>query len=358
MKNLQNKHLWTSLLVGAVIAGGAVAGNVTLPHVFQPNTPARASEVNANFNAVKTAVDDNDARLTSVEATASGVQTAVSTLQGTVTTTQNSLSSLQTAVANQAVDIATLQASFTNLTTRVTTLEQAPCSGTGPNDLMVRVGTLCVDKYEASVWSLPGGMGTKYGENSDDYPASFPDSGAWTSKLYAASLATGVPSSYLTWFQAAQACAASGKRLPTNAEWQLFAGGLVPDTRSNCNLASSGKQAPGPNCESGWGIVNTTGNVAEFTADWVTGNASTWSPGGITTLGASYGNNWLTGMQRTAFAGSEQLPNVIIRGGDFTHYRGTSATIIGGGSSAGPWRLWAETPPSYSDARFGFRCVK
>lgn len=323
------RNLWTSLLVSLVIAGFALASNVTLPHTFQPNTPARASEVNANFSAVKTSVDDNYSRITTLESSFATSQDAGASLASTVT----------------------------GLEARVTALEQ-PCTGSGPNDVMIQVGTLCVDKYEASVWSAPAGTGTRYGTTSADYPSSFPANGAWTTKLYAASVPTGVPSSYLTWYQAAQACAAAGKRLPTNAEWQTFAGGAVPDTRTNCNLNATAKAAPGVNCESGWGIVNTTGNVAEFTADWVTGNAAAWSPGGIQTLSGTYGNNWQTGMQRTADTSGEGMPNVIIRGGDYTHYRGTSSTVVGGGSSAGPWRLWAETPPSLASAAFGFRCVK
>jgi len=35
--------------------------------------------------------------------------------------------------------------------------EGTPCVGTSATDIMVRVGPLCVDKYEASVWSGPGG---------------------------------------------------------------------------------------------------------------------------------------------------------------------------------------------------------
>lgn len=46
----------------------AYASDVTLPNTFTAGTPARAAEVNGNFTAVKTAVDDNNARLTAVEA--------------------------------------------------------------------------------------------------------------------------------------------------------------------------------------------------------------------------------------------------------------------------------------------------
>ncbi len=333
----QNKSLWTSVFVGTIIAAGAVAGPVTLPHSFQPHTPARAAEVNANFAAVKTAVDDNDQRITTVSA-------AQTSQQGTITTMQGSVS--------------TVQSSLTTLTSRVTALESDTCVGNGPNDVMVRVGTLCVDKYEASIWSAPGGTGTAYGITGDDYPASFPDNGAWSTKLYAASVQASVPSSYVTWFQAAQACAAAGKRLPTSAEWQTFAGGAVPDTRTACNLGNTTKTAPSASCVNGWGVVNTTGNVAEYASDWVHGNKTTWNPGDINTLGVNYGHNWVTGLNLSNEMNSELFPNVLVRGGDFGHYRGTSATIVGAGSSAGPWRVMAQIPPSHSSVYFGFRCVK
>jgi len=43
------------------------AGEVNLPHTFQPNTTAKSSEVNANFNAVRDAVNDNNNRIRSLE---------------------------------------------------------------------------------------------------------------------------------------------------------------------------------------------------------------------------------------------------------------------------------------------------
>jgi hypothetical protein len=43
------------------------AGEVTLPNTFVPGERARADEMNANFAAVKDAVDDNDERITDLE---------------------------------------------------------------------------------------------------------------------------------------------------------------------------------------------------------------------------------------------------------------------------------------------------
>jgi hypothetical protein len=48
------------------------AGQVTGLTQFQPNTPAKASEVNGNFAAVQSAVNDNDTRLSNVEVSVAG----------------------------------------------------------------------------------------------------------------------------------------------------------------------------------------------------------------------------------------------------------------------------------------------
>ena len=44
----------------------AIASSVSLPHVFVAGTPAVASEVNANFNAVAAAINDNELRMPGV----------------------------------------------------------------------------------------------------------------------------------------------------------------------------------------------------------------------------------------------------------------------------------------------------
>src|SRR5689334_8675408 len=126
----------------------------------------------------------------------------------------------------------------------------------------VKVGNVCVDKYEASVWQIPpsntallkkveagkatlalltAGGATQLGPApspcSPGYPANFPPSGQWTPVLgssppspgvYALSIPGVHPSACITWFQAAQACRLSGKRLLTNLEWQDAAAG-TPD---------------------------------------------------------------------------------------------------------------------------------
>lgn len=92
--------LTTALVVGAT----AIAGNVSVPWAFVANTPARAAEVNANFAAVKQAVDDNHARLQGLEATVPTLQTTVGQLNARVdgldTTTWKRNGNLNTNPAN------------------------------------------------------------------------------------------------------------------------------------------------------------------------------------------------------------------------------------------------------------------
>jgi hypothetical protein len=148
------------------------------------------------------------------------------------------------------------------------------CRGNSPIDIMVPVGPLCVDKYEASVWSQPGGAGVQYPSSDPRYPATFPPNGNWTEPLYAASVKGVSPSVFLTWFQAQQACALSGKRLLTNAEWQMAAAGtpdpgLAGDGVNTCNTNTPGPLPTGSaaTCISKWGVMDMVGNVGEWVAD-------------------------------------------------------------------------------------------
>lgn len=66
------KSLHASLAGGAAIGVAlavslAQAGSVDLPFAFEAGTPAVADEVNANFDALEVAVDDNDSRIGSLE---------------------------------------------------------------------------------------------------------------------------------------------------------------------------------------------------------------------------------------------------------------------------------------------------
>ena len=209
------------------------------------------------------------------------------------------------------------------------------CKGNSPVDRMVRAGSVCIDKYEASVWSSPAG-GTQYGVSSDDYPCS--NLGQNCSNIYARSLPGVTPSRFITYFQAQQALANSGKRLPTNAEWQQAVASTPDDTGAGttpCNTRGSGPVNTGSatGCVSRFGAHDMVGNLSEWVADW--GPASTGCPG----WGTSDDLMCLSGASTTV-----QGPGALLRGGVFFDGAGT-----------GPLAVTGSDRPANSSPGYGFR---
>jgi len=56
-----SKYTIATTLALLVTTSSGVADDLTIPNTFQPNTPARAADVNNNFAAVEASVDDNAA---------------------------------------------------------------------------------------------------------------------------------------------------------------------------------------------------------------------------------------------------------------------------------------------------------
>lgn len=71
------------LVVFGLPAGLAVAGSVTLPNTFTAGTTIRAADVNANFTAVKSSVDDNAARISALESALAAQATRLTALEAT-----------------------------------------------------------------------------------------------------------------------------------------------------------------------------------------------------------------------------------------------------------------------------------
>jgi formylglycine-generating enzyme required for sulfatase activity len=160
------------------------------------------------------------------------------------------------------------------------------------------------------------------------------------------SLPSTTPSTRITWFQAQEACANAGKRLPTSAEWQVGANGTPDpgpdDGLTDCNTASAFKALPTGSragCVSARGAFDMVGNVYEWVADWVpraTGCGS-WSPGVSPT-----GDELC--LTEAATTGE---PGALIRGGFF-----------GSGPLAGPHAVLGSNEPSGLNAIVGFRCAR
>jgi Sulfatase-modifying factor enzyme 1 len=246
----------------------------------------------------------------------------------------------------------------------------------------VKVGTLCVDKYEDSVWAIdptnkklvkkvlagkatatdlqsggaselaPAGSCT----GSVSYGATFPATGNWipipdssppSPGIYAASIANVLPSACITWFQANQACALVGKRLLRNDEWQRAAAG-TPDLPGRCNVnqleplpTGSLFSFPRSQCVSSWGVADMVGNVEEWVADW-----ADLSKGGCTDSTVSFGFPGTGDRMCFGGDGSIQTPGAMLRGGDWAH------------SNTGIFDMSTGFPPSESLTTVGFRCAR
>ena len=155
------------------------------------------------------------------------------------------------------------------------------------------------------------------------------------------------PSASITWFQAQEACANAGKRLPTSGEWQVGANGTPdpgPDNgTTDCNSNSGAINTDlvsltgaRSSCVSARGAFDMVGNLAEWVADWVP--ASTICPGW-----ASFSNDQmcLSGASTTL-----NHPGALVRGGEFF-----------GGPVAGPFTV-VERAPFNSTGFVGFRCAR
>jgi formylglycine-generating enzyme required for sulfatase activity len=165
--------------------------------------------------------------------------------------------------------------------------------------------------------------------------------------IYAVSLPSEIPSARIPWFQAQEACANSGKRLPTNAEWQVGANGTPdpgPDNgTTDCNSATQSVSLTGArsSCVSARGAFDMVGNLAEWVADWVP--RSTQCPGW-----ASFSDDsmCLAGASTTATG-----PGALLRGGSFSPF-------FFGATTAGPLTVNGSFEPAASLRLIGFRCVR
>ena len=231
----------------------------------------------------------------------------------------------------------------------------------------VPVGATCLDRYEESVWrvtdptttnailvakiqlgtatqaDLVAGGATPLGTASDDYAPCASNGQNCADDIYAVSLASVIPSANISWFQAQEACANSGKRLPTSAEWQVAANG-TPDSgpddgTTDCNTKSDvGVSLTGArtSCASARGAFDMVGNLQELVADWVA--APTFCPGW-----ASFSNDQ---MCLAGAATDRNFPGALVRGGWFES-----------GPAAGPLAVTA-FPPFRSSIFTGFRCAR
>jgi hypothetical protein len=233
------------------------------------------------------------------------------------------------------------------------------------------VGPTCIDRFEASLWQLPptaiaalaairsgtialadliAAGATQVGctnilFNHAAIPTTFPETGNWTTPVYAVSIPGVLPSACASWFQAEQACALSAKRLLTNQEWQRAAAGTpdsgVDDSATLCNVNSvprvPSKTGSRSTCVSSWGTFDMVGNVDEWVADWgeFAANCTYWD--------AMFG----TDFSCIGGDGSDNLPGALRRGGNW-----------GDGTDSGVFNVSSSVGPEVANDFVGFRCAR
>ena len=243
---------------------------------------------------------------------------------------------------------------------------------------MAESGSGCIDRYEASLWKVNNlsciflikdgrqlpqhclDTSVQVGINGVDYTdAQCQFNGGGCKTIFALSIPGVIPARSINYFIAAAACRNSGKRLPSNAEWQAAALGTPDpwpqdDPINQCNLNSPSISLTGTRskCRSDVGAYDMVGNVIEFVADW----------GPLATTGA----NWDVfipgfGGDISNMGGS---PNGVIYGLPGTTLRGGSFSIVpnsgGTGERAGVYAIDQNgAPNSIGDATgAGFRCAR
>jgi len=97
------------LLVIIAVPLAVMAGTLVVPIDFVNGTPADANDVNANFDAVEAAVNDNDARVTNAQSAADSADALAASAMGRANTAQSTASMAVTNAAAASSAAATAQ---------------------------------------------------------------------------------------------------------------------------------------------------------------------------------------------------------------------------------------------------------
>jgi formylglycine-generating enzyme required for sulfatase activity len=221
-------------------------------------------------------------------------------------------------------------------------------------------GAYWMDRYEATIWSDAVASGTPLGQaSSSDYPASFPGDGNYTKEHFAFSVRGRRPSAFMTWYQAALACRASGKRMPRREEWLVAAMG-TPDPTAESNGSDGScvtkSLAPrntggGTKCRSRlWGTEDMIGNMWEWTDEWYASPGSTLATKTWPNNFGNYGGDFTVNVASSAKFGDDTwysgLPVAAARGGYYNN--GTGDGVFALSLTEAPSNTWFGT---------GVRCV-
>jgi hypothetical protein len=297
MKTLFTLSALTALMLVTQVA---TAGPVNGLNTFTAGTPARAAEVNTNFAAVKTAVDDNNTRI-------STLVTQMAALQAQVTTLQTQLANV--IPLNNVVSV-TQVAGVT--TVRLTGVNLQVVNGMGSTATRNGMGNIYVGYDEARTAGIPQ---CSIGRNPTTFAVIANEGtciaagGIWALNHKSGShyLIVGPEQNYSRW-----AGIVSGHTNTSNGNYASVTGGVA-------NLASGSESAVHG------GVRNkATGDLSTVLG----GEANTASGGGATVSGG--GSSTASGT------------NATVSGGELNTASGNWSAVSGGsGRSAPVFDNWA-----------------
>ena len=298
------------LVLGAAVLLAAVVAPVALARGGDPNAGASAN-VNKKVKKLTQLVNAQQDQIADLESEVAGLKGAPGPPSGSAG------GDLSGGYPNPTIRSGAVSSG--KIANGAVTAPKLGCQGNSPSDVMIKVGSACVDRYEASIWDAPTGGNqitgaipcSANGEDCDD--------------IYARSVSGVAPRADITYFQAQQALANSGKRLATNAEWQMAVAGTPNSGQApgseDCNTSSAGAEPTGEraNCISRHGANDMIGNLGEFVADWdeqATGGANQWN--------SPFGGDFV----KFGDFADPGVPGPLVRGGDFNSNNGAGAFSV------------------------------
>ena len=229
------------------------------------------------------------------------------------------------------------------------------------DDIMVKTGNFWTDKYESRIINVNGNTF----QDNDDATAADPadtdirGNGQGIPPTWMAFSQKNNGSSGMSWFVAQKTAGNVGKRLITNAEWQLAASGtLLTDLTGMVWTGENWSTIPDNNV-SLYGVVGMAGSLNEWVADWGQyGPDNGVANAAAKDQGASYGNDATWNI-----AGTAVTNNTSISGGGYVYVTGLPAAVIRSGSSdhgtsGGIFEYYPIAAASFWYPRQGFRCVR
>jgi hypothetical protein len=309
----------------------AVASDVTGLASFTAGTPARAADVNGNFTAVKTAVDDNQAQITALE-------TAITTLETANTALTASIAALEAKLASMSVTTSNGQPTvrFTGVNLQVVNGLAATATANGTGNLIVGY-----DEADASGFGRCT-LGTNpyltgLAANVTDSTTCAAAGGTWVTtgfKTGSHYVVAGSGHNYSRW-----GGLLAGWQNTSNYNYASVIGGYNNTASGSVSTVSGGHHnvagGDGASVSGGWantasGAVASVSGGARNTAS---GDQSSVSGGGNTVV-VGYGNvasgmlSSISGGWGNAASGSFSS----ISGGGANTASGTAASISGGGN--------------------------